>query len=257
MIYHTRRRPYSVCSSICLPTTRSIVHVDGQDAGKDSEARLACFLRQHRKTSDRQEILENVLVKPRKKASNDDAAAAAYITCPSIGEGMTSEFDGLVVEQREDDDCVRILELWEAKASLHPLTLWDAAGKKVSSMAAILEDILAARLVWNGRSLRLPPQPEMPLVGVFGTHILPPAAAAQRVRTLVCQKLLSTNVEVVLTALETGRVPVSRDEVLRELARLEELIGRVRPVIAVPREAALAAFTSPGALQANSIDTTS
>jgi len=114
-------------------------------------------------------------------------------------------------------------------------------------MTAILEDHLNARLVLgNGRSLRLPPQQEMPLVGVFGGHILPPAAAAQRVRTYVCQKLLSTNVQVVLTALETGRVPVSRDEVHRELAKLEELIGRVQPVIAVPREAALAAFTSRG-----------
>ena len=220
------------CAELDFPKPYSVS--DGMAIGRRSEARLSTFLEQQHAISDNQHlmILENVLVKPRA------TKGSGIIVYKALNEGMTTEFDCMVVER--EGDCVCIHEVWEAKASIQPVSLYDASVKKASALKTILEDD-SVRFILDDEPLRL--HKEMPLFGLFGSTLHPPTSAAQRINAFSCQRLLSQDVDAVLEALETGFVMVSKDELLKEVEKLRRVLDRVKPIIAVSRESAVSTLT--------------
>jgi hypothetical protein len=201
---------------------------DGVALGRQSESRLLAFLHQQMVSDNQRIIVENILVKPR--ATKGQKVSTIFV-CEAVSlPGMTSEFDCMVVER--DGEWIRIHEVWEAKATLQPSSIFDASVKKFSALTAILLDD-TARFILNDEQLRL--HKEIPLFGLFGSSIHSPISAARRINSICCQRLLSQDVNAVLEALETGHVMVTEDELLKGMECFRVVLDRVKPVIAVPR----------------------
>jgi hypothetical protein len=211
------------CIDLVFPKHISVA--DGNAAGRRSESRLSHFLQQHT-TSDQQTVMENILVKPNAKRGS------GILVYKGLNQGMTTEFDSMIVER--EGDYVRIHEVWEAKASISPVSLYDASTKKAASLKTIFEDD-STRFVWNNEVFRL--RKEVPLFGLFGSALHRPLSSAQRFNAFACQKLLSENVNAVLEALEAGVVMATKDTMIEEVAILRRVLDRVQPIIAVQREA--------------------
>lgn len=201
---------------------------DGVALGRQSESRLLAFLNQQMICDTQRIILENIRVKPRAAKGHKDSG---IFVCEAVSLlGMTSEFDCMVIER--DGEWIRIHEVWEAKATLQPSSIFDASVKKFSALTAILEDD-TARFILDDEQLRL--HKEIPLFGLFGSSIHSPLSAARRLNSICCQRLLSQDVNAVLEALETGHVMVTEEELLKGMQSFRVVLDRVKPVIAVPR----------------------
>lgn len=128
----------------------------GQFIGRKNEMDLASYLKQRRTrdVSNRESnasntlVISNVLVKPINKhlrvckqnnQKNPKQKQLPYVILSNTNlDGMTSEFDSLVLERVGDK--IRIAEMWEAKATLTPDTISDALFKKVPALQTVLQD---------------------------------------------------------------------------------------------------------------------
>lgn len=210
------------CVELVFPKQYSVVN--GNAVGKRSESRLSTFLEQRATTSDQHIVIENVLVKPNGKRGS------GILVYKGLNSGMTTEFDCMIVER--EGDYVRIHEVWEAKASITPVSLYDASVKKASSLKKILEDD-SIRFVLDNEVFRL--RKEAPLFGLFGSTLHPPGSSAQRINAFACQKLLSESVDAVMESLDSGVVIATKDTMMEEVGILRRVLDRVQPIIAVPR----------------------
>ena len=128
----------------------------GQFIGRKNEMDLASYLKQ-RRTQDGSNsetsapktlVISNVLVKPINKhlrlcKQNSQRLykqkQLPYVILSNTNlDGMTSEFDSLVLERVGDK--IRIAEMWEAKATLTPDTISDALFKKLPALQTVLQD---------------------------------------------------------------------------------------------------------------------
>jgi hypothetical protein len=161
-------------------------------------------------------------------------------------DGRTSELDAIVIstnKSEEDVTVVRILEVWEAKATLHPLTIHDALTKKYQAVSnMVLSTDSAAELVMNdGKRYSFLPNNRginnivaaPPKVGIFGNVLLDPPRAARRTQRAACERLLETCPETVREALRTGQVPAPNEQVMEQLQRLLRLVQEIEPTVLV------------------------
>jgi len=104
-------------------------------------------------TAKKTMVLSNVLVKTpskhKRQVNQKTKKQLPHVILSNVNlDRMTSEFDAMVVEKVmstsslpfEDQTQIRIAELWEAKASLQPISIFDCLVKKESALQAVLRD---------------------------------------------------------------------------------------------------------------------
>jgi hypothetical protein len=196
----------------------------GVASGKKGELDLETYLSKRILPGTR--IICNIFVKPGGKQLKNGKGMAIEVSSPELPDGMTSEFDAMVIHQV--DGRVRILELWEAKATLHPITIRDALSKKYAAVKYILAD-KDARLCIDGE--RLPIESLQPRIGIFGSKIFKPIAAGRRAQVALCENSLESDPKAVLEALEIGSVQAP--DVKPLLQETLELSRRLQPSVVV------------------------
>jgi hypothetical protein len=197
---------------------------NGLAEGKRGESLLFNFMQERRTTGD-QIVQENVLVKPRSKRGS------GVIVYKPVVLGMTTEFDGMLIEK--DGNRIRILEAWEAKSNINPASLYDTSVKKFTALQSILQDD-SSRFVLDNQSFAL--HRDIPVFGLFGTSLYSPSAAASRINAFGCLRLISSDVNAVLSAIQTGYITITREEMMKEVAILQSAMNRINLVIAMPKK---------------------
>lgn len=135
-----------------------------------------------------------------------------------------SEFDALIYAENEGGDVAQIKEIWEAKFSISPSTLWDAVTKKASAVREIMDDD-GACLSHESRQMRISTrsgdgdgdEEEKLIFGIFGKDLLSPQNAIGQMVSMATANALSKDVDTVLTALDRGYVEVKQEKALDDL----------------------------------------
>ena len=146
----------------------------------------------------------------------------------------TGEFDAIIAEYDSESRSIRFLEVWEAKASLHPVSLEDILIKKYSSLWKLINDETAEFFVMDrdGQvAFKASVSPESPRLGIFATKALPTPIGLQRLQVSCAEVYLDSSPEIVTTALERGFVRCASSLLQKRLQRLEELTQEIDPLV--------------------------
>ena len=149
-------------------------------------------------------------------------------------DNACSEFDGVVytIEPPSGDSegCTAVIkEIWEAKVSISPATLWDAVTKKCRSIRDLIEDE-TAYLQHDGKQMPIKFSSDEKLTfGIYGHSVLSPENAIGQMISMAAAQALG-DVNVVLESLERGFVKVRRDKALSDLQVLRTLLDSVEEV---------------------------
>lgn len=160
------------------------------------------------------------------------ADASSGIIWTSIErDNACSEFDCLIMKPSvgNSEECAVIKEIWEAKVSISPATLWDAVTKKCRSIRDLIEDE-TAYLQHNGKQMPIKFGSDEKLIfGIYGQSILSPENAVGQMISMAAAQALG-DVNTVLESLERGFVKVERDKALNDLQVLRRQLGSVEEV---------------------------
>jgi len=141
-----------------------------------------------------------------------------------------SEFDALIYTINDGEDVAQVEEIWEAKYSISPSTLWDAVTKKASAVRDIMKDDEAylshegrhMHLRWAGDSGHSRSSDEKLVFGIFGRELLSPQNAVGQMIAMATANALSNDVNTVMSSLESGYVEVTREKALSDIEVLRE-----------------------------------
>ena len=132
------------CIKCSLPNDKDDIENRKANDGRQCEVSCLEFLSGRSVEASRM-ILSNVFVKPRisKKTPKKGIGGGAVIVTSIDLDGTCSEFDAIIVEKVSDEQsrtttAILVCEVWEAKATISPLTIHDAITKKVAAMNDIL-----------------------------------------------------------------------------------------------------------------------
>jgi len=159
-----------------------------------------------------------------RSGSGSDASLGIIFTTIER-ENACSEFDGVIYTREtsggDSEPCTAIIkEIWEAKVSLSPATLWDAVTKKCKSIRDLMEDE-EAYLYHDGRQMPIRfGSGEKLVFGIYGQGVLSPEnAIGQMISMAAAQALgdVDTGPCTVLKSLERGYIEVGRDKALNDL----------------------------------------
>ena len=232
----------------------------GRSSGLQGEVNLITYLEQQRVCSSNQ-IVAPVLIRlqnicnPNSNKKNS-ASRPNVIELPTASNvdlyGMSTELDAIVTQRCPNDaHTVRLVEVWEAKAALHPSRLYEALVKKQQTLQAILVSSeqnkhsqgrnMSCTLVLGESDERFAievdgddvGEPRLPQLGIFGTTILSPRAAARRTALIVGEFLLETSPDVVRATLRDGFVTVPKPKVRDSIKRLQSLAILLQPIVVV------------------------
>jgi hypothetical protein len=221
------KEPILQCVEMSFPQAPRQPADGGKASGLKGEMDMSTFLND-RWANDPSMIRSGVLLKPNRK--NKKSADSIIVSEHALRERLTSEFDSMIVKiDEEDASSIHIVELWEAKASLHPASISDVLFKKAKSLQMILGDS-DAQFHFHEQQYSL--KDTFPKVGIFGTTLLNPRSSARRAQMLACEEILGSSVDAVLEAIATGNVtPVDVESRLKFI--LDEVI-RIKPVLVTP-----------------------
>jgi hypothetical protein len=225
---HERRDDLLRCIHLRLPKSSPQPADGGLSSGKKGELDLETYLRSQRHNDTEYELCTHVLVKPPR--SKIKKGETFLIETSHLLNGSTSEFDAMFIE-RTDSGYVRIVELWEAKATIHPTTLADLIFKKVKSLERILEDDKALFCI-DGVHYPLDTTAPLPLIGMFGSSVLSPKAAASRQQLVAFQNQLGKDEKLVMTVLENEGLAPAPD-VSKQLRLLMDEVERLQPSVVI------------------------
>lgn len=204
------------CVDLLLPKGSTQPADGGYSSGKKGEIDLLTYLMDRHVP---EAILGNVLVKaPKSKVK----PCQTVLETAKLREGSTSEFDAMIIE-KTNDERVRIVEMWEAKATIHPATLLDVVRKKYASLENVLEDepIDTAH---------------KPSIGIFGSDCLHARAAAKRLQYVSFLEQLGKDPKLVLQILDSSHHRVPAPCVLNRLQSLRDDMERLQPKVVVGRD---------------------
>lgn len=222
----------------------------GKASGKQSEINLIDYLQDTvvpayqaanpEDNPDRLILLAPVFLQVQRKGQTTNSKR-----CPNIIQlpqyvdlfGQTSEMDAILFERLPFPDgqkAVRVVEVWEAKATLHPVTLSDALCKKAKVLEFFTnhqgesneQDINAsnASLVMSGESYDIHTNggtnSTPATFGIFGKTLLSPPAGVRRMETTIGEALMQSDPSVVKEFVESGHVTISKERIMAELSHL-------------------------------------
>lgn len=203
---------------------------NGKSKGAKGETSLTEFL--FSKHGQKQ-VLQNTFITTKHKNAISKKCPYVIQLPKSVDvNGMTTELDAAVLAPFYDgDEIVTVDEVWEAKATLNPVTLYDALSKKCSAISTIFAQD-KAKLYIKGKEYSLQ-STGIPSIGVFGSKIMSPHAAARRSQYVTCELMLSTSPEAVKEALGTGRITVNHERLMADLNACLQLTQEVKPRVYV------------------------
>lgn len=171
-------------------------------------------------------------------------------------EGLCSEFDAVILQNmnterrspshssvdgpvlRKDTVLgeVALNEIWEAKHTLSPSTLFDAIAKKGKAIALLYDDpdaILWRDIRSSSNRFTIVKRPDDQRkhsiqFGIYGKEILDPCNAIDLLRVMAVSKILSSDVGAIMEALERGYVIVSPTELKYGLNQLREVLRNLQ-----------------------------
>lgn len=221
------------CIQCDLPAEQNDTGGSGAGDGLRCEAKCIDFLTS-RSLEPSRLILSNVFVKPLNCKRQSRQASDRAIIATSIDlDGICSEFDAIVVEKVNDEHgkttAMRVCEVWEAKVTISPLTIHDALTKKSTAMKSLLSKEDTLILLDEAEYLLV--GDEEPVVGVFGNELLPPKRAANQLKVVACRSALSSDVDTVIDALETGYVVMSSDRSSQAVKMLQSIVGEIEKLV--------------------------
>jgi hypothetical protein len=247
VVDETTRDLLRQCIELEFPPASAQPMDGGKASGQKGELDLITYLKRRFLDGDDDiQIISPVFIQS--KTNRATSRKCPYViqidADPVEFDGRTSELDAIVISATADKDdttTIRILEVWEAKATLHPMTIHDALTKKfqaVSNLMVLAKKESAAELVLEGgKRYSILPNNENNIVafkyGIFGTALLDPPRAARRTQRVVCERLLQTCSETVREALRTGRVQAPKEQVLEQLQRLLQMVQEIEPTVVV------------------------
>ena len=163
------------------------------------------------------------------------ADASSGIIWTSIErDNACSEFDGVVytIEPSigDNQECTAVIkEIWEAKVSISPATLWDAVTKKCKSIRDLIEDE-TAYLQHDGKQIPIKYRSDEKLIfGIYGQSVLSPENAIGQMISMAAAQALG-DVNTVLESLDLGYVKVGRDKAVHDLQVLRKKLVSVEEV---------------------------
>ena len=253
--------PYSDLLMSCLeydfPPAAPQPSDGGKAKGVQNEMNLLAFLKEEllgeAETSSpgigkgNLKLLAPVFLQNRRKGRNPNAKCPYVIELPSEYDlhGRSTELDAVVVQfDEEDENRVQIIQVWEAKSTLSPVTIADALQKKANTIRTIVDPEHEAILGMHGNEYTirssLPNEekslPPMPLLGLFGKKLLPPRAASRRLQIVLGENLLERDPRVIENALQNGCISLPSHRVKSELKELVDLAKTLRPTMVVSSE---------------------
>lgn len=181
-----------------LPPSAPQPPESGTATGKANEENLLTFLQS--RTTDGAILMSNVLVKPPGRGRSKPSIETACIETSEGGANQTSEFDAMIIKVL-DEETIQIIQVWEAKATIHPISIGDAILKKMPSLSAILQDEQARFCLDDKRYRMIGPALTL---GIYGQSSLPPEIAARRLRRVEFQMRLSKDPEFGRCLLDSG-----------------------------------------------------
>ncbi|CAB9503113.1 expressed unknown protein [Seminavis robusta] len=135
-----------------VPSPPPQIEDGGKRLGRQGEIDLSTYLHEQCNNQNDDDssllVLPNVLVKPtekhlrQSKQQNNSSKRLPHVMSSNVNlMGLTSEFDAMVVQQQQQQhDMIQIVQLWEAKASIHPISISDVLFKKLRALQLILND---------------------------------------------------------------------------------------------------------------------
>jgi hypothetical protein len=224
----------------------------GRSKGKRGEIDLNTYLATQYGHLEDYRVLSPVWIRPlgshkSKSSNNKKCQYVMEIPLDEIYQGMTNEFDAMVVHVR--GETMTIHQVWDAKATLDPPALHDILRKKVSALASILDTEKLPNITFvvpsesdpnSLESFKVEVHPvsnsTLPQIGVFGSKLPTPRAAARRLQVTVCEILLETNKNVATAVLKesTGKMAPPPSMVEEYAWRLLSAVEQVQPIMVVP-----------------------
>eukprot|EP00559_Dactyliosolen_fragilissimus_P007151 CAMPEP_0184861992 /NCGR_PEP_ID=MMETSP0580-20130426/6540_1 /TAXON_ID=1118495 /ORGANISM="Dactyliosolen fragilissimus" /LENGTH=614 /DNA_ID=CAMNT_0027359679 /DNA_START=302 /DNA_END=2146 /DNA_ORIENTATION=- len=164
---------------------------------------------------------------------NSESEPTGIIWTELARQGKCSEFDAVVFNQ----DNGRISEIWEAKYSLSPSSLYDAISKKLSAYRNIVQDSTATIQTLGNidNTMNLTKHDKLsfgqtnngnnaPIFGIFGMDLLPPANSVSQLKAIAVANILGSDEDMVISAIKHGYVEVSINKAKKDLINLRELL---------------------------------
>jgi hypothetical protein len=225
------------CVETPFPAAPSQPSDGGKSSGQRSEMDLSTFLLTKDKccSGSRQRILAPVHLQTFRNGRDYNKKSPFIIEVEMDFHGKTSEFDAVIVEI-DDNRTATILQVWEAKECLHPMSLDDILTKKYQTLNAIIQQeatliINGERFIINGSSA--------PKLGIYGETLMKPRAAARRTQIMVGAQFLETMAcvrDVLVDAVKEGKLSIPDGAIAFQLERLLHLVQEIQPLVVVSGE---------------------
>eukprot|EP00546_Thalassionema_frauenfeldii_P020004 CAMPEP_0178900944 /NCGR_PEP_ID=MMETSP0786-20121207/3745_1 /TAXON_ID=186022 /ORGANISM="Thalassionema frauenfeldii, Strain CCMP 1798" /LENGTH=339 /DNA_ID=CAMNT_0020571985 /DNA_START=278 /DNA_END=1297 /DNA_ORIENTATION=- len=206
----------------------------GRRRGKKGECDLKEYLDGLHSDSSVQ-ILAPVWVRNKSRKPISKRCSNVIQVSPEVDlNGMTTEFDAISVQLQGHS--LQIAQVWEAKATLDPTTLYEILTKKYGTIASIFRN--PSQLVFNGECYAIANQ-KMPKLGIFTTRLPESSDAAQLAINVCGESMLDRDSSIIPSALEYGEVTVPREKVQQQLESILHLVQEIQPDFVCPAVSAL------------------
>ena len=179
------------------------------------------------------QILKNVFIKTpksyKKNLYRDNKKQPIIISTNDIEDGLSTEFDAVVLKQEGDN--LSIMEVWEAKVTLSPSSIIDAISKKFRSVEVMTDtdtNTLCMPTPLGNQNINTNNQIQY---GIFGIDLLSPRRAAIQLKNIECSRLLSSDVNTVLRAIEKGYVIIDVCDIMQKLDMIRHYLNNDIQVI--------------------------
>jgi len=201
---------------------------DAEIDSKRCEIECIRYLKQRKlrdKTHNNDIIIKNVLVKPFSKFIKNTSSDVILTQIDHL-DRICSEFDALVLQPKVGSFSVQ--RVWECKYTIGPSALWNVVAKKYASMNTVLSPLSSTQLLRpDGTRLPIAAQKPLPL-GIYGMQIMSPEGAARQFLSVERSYNLATHADAVLNALQTQRVLVDVNCVLKKLDNLHLFLTNIQ-----------------------------
>mmetsp|Transcript_20199 Transcript_20199/g.29978 ORF Transcript_20199/g.29978 Transcript_20199/m.29978 type:complete len:420 (-) Transcript_20199:147-1406(-) len=196
----------------------------GKKSGVQGEVSLKEFLNDPQIGSSF-ELLAPVWIRNKNgKAISKRCPHVIELSPPIDLDGMTTEFDATLVQQKSDG--IHIAQVWEAKAALEPTILHNILTKNYRAMTTVFGH--PAELISNGKRHLLPKR-EMPKLGIYATRLLDINQAARRSIIVCAEFLIENDPSIIPEALQSGTIEVPREKVQEHVEFTLKLVEEVQP----------------------------
>lgn len=217
----------------CVETEFPRAAPQPRDGGKRRGKRGECDLKEYLDDihgGSSVQILAPVWVRNKSRKPISKRCSNVIEVSPEVDlNGMTTEFDAISVQLQGHS--LQIAQVWEAKATLDPTTLYEILTKNYGTIASIFRH--PSQLVFNDKCYAIANQ-KMPKLGIFTTCLPESSDAARRAINICGERMLDRDPSIIPSALESGEITVPREKVQQQLESILHLVEEIQPDFVCP-----------------------